>query len=99
MSLLFVLMTREKQQADGVSDGEIYDFDFKREDFEEFMKTVNQNYCRWGDTFVYKTALLAPARTARRNTNPTAVPITRTMTVTSTIIAKDTRTALSITPN
>ncbi len=40
MSLLFVLMTREKQQADGVSDGEIYDFDFKREDFEEFMKTV-----------------------------------------------------------
>lgn len=57
MSLLFVLMTREKQQADGVSDGEIYDFDFKREDFEEFMKTVNQNYCRWGDTFVYKTAV------------------------------------------
>lgn len=65
MSLLFVLMTREKQQADGVSDGEIYDFDFKREDFEEFMKTVNQNYCRWGDTFVYKTAV---------ETSPVACP-------------------------
>ena len=57
MSLLFVLMTREKQQADGVSDGEIYDFDFKLEDFQEFMKTVNENSCRWGDTFVYKTAV------------------------------------------
>ena len=65
MSLLFVLMTREKQQADGVSDGEIYDFDFKREDFEEFMKSVNQNYCRWGDTFVYKTAV---------ETSPVACP-------------------------
>lgn len=65
MSLLFVLMTREKQRADGVSDGEIYDFDFKREDFEEFMKTVNQNYCRWGDTFVYKTAV---------ETSPVACP-------------------------
>lgn len=65
MSLLFVLMTREKQQADGVSDGEIYDFDFKREDFEEFMKTVNQNSCRWGDTFVYKTAV---------ETSPVACP-------------------------
>ncbi len=57
MSLLFVLMTREKQQADGVSDGEIYDFDFEKEDFEEFMKTVNENSCRWGDTFVIKTAV------------------------------------------
>lgn len=56
MSLLFVLMTREKQQGDGVTDAEIYDFDFKKEDFEEFMKTVNENSCRWGDTFVYKTA-------------------------------------------
>lgn len=56
MSLLFVLMTREKQQADGVSDDEIYDFDFKKEDFEEFMKSVNENSCRWGDTFVIKTA-------------------------------------------
>ena len=57
MSLLFVLMTREKQQADGTSDGEIYDFDFEKEDFEEFMKTVNENSCRWGDTFVIKTAV------------------------------------------
>lgn len=55
MSLLFVLMTREKQQADGVTDEEIYDFDFKKSDFEEFMKTVNENSCRWGDTFVIKT--------------------------------------------
>lgn len=65
MSLLFVLMTREKQQADGVSDGEIYDFDFEREDFEEFMKTVNENSCRWGDTFVIKTAI---------TTSPVACP-------------------------
>ena len=57
MSLLFVLMTREKQQADGVADDEIYDFDFKKEDFEEFMKSVNENSCRWGDTFVIKTAV------------------------------------------
>lgn len=57
MSLLFVLMTREKQQADGVTDAEIYDFDFNKSDFEEFMKTVNDNSCRWGDTFVYKTAV------------------------------------------
>ncbi|MCM1168198.1 MAG: hypothetical protein NC401_19610, partial [Ruminococcus sp.] len=57
MSLLFVLMTREKQQADGVTDAEIYDFDFKREDFEEFMKSVNENTCRFGDTFVIKTAV------------------------------------------
>lgn len=57
MSLLFVLMTREKQQADGVTDDMIYDFDFKKEDFEEFMKTVNENSCRWGDTFVIKTAV------------------------------------------
>jgi len=56
MSVLFVLMTREKQQADGVSDGEIYDFDFKKEDFEEFIRTVNENSCRWGDTFIIKKA-------------------------------------------
>ena len=57
MSLLFVLMTREKQQADGVTDAEIYDFDFTKADFEEFMKTVNENSCRWGDTFIFKTAV------------------------------------------
>lgn len=65
MSLLFVLMTREKQQADGVTDAEVYDFDFKREDFEEFMKSVNENDCRWGDTFVCKTAV---------ETSPVACP-------------------------
>lgn len=57
MSLLFVLMTREKAQADGLTDAEIYDFDFTKADFEEFMKTVNDNSCRWGDTFVRKEAV------------------------------------------
>lgn len=75
MSLLFVLMTREKQQADGVTDAEIYDFDFKKEDFEEFMKTVNENSCRWGDTFVIKTAEetggnTCPNEQCRRETEP-----------------------------
>lgn len=73
MSLLFVLMTREKQQAEGVSDGEIYDFDFKKEDFEEFMKTVNENSCRWGNTFVIKTAVetspeYCPGQSCKRKT-------------------------------
>ena len=54
LSLLFVLMTREKQQADGVSDDVMYDFDFEEEDFEEFMRTVDENICQWGDTFVIK---------------------------------------------
>lgn len=54
MSLLFVLMTREKQRADGVTDAEIYDFDFTKADFEEFVKTVDDNTCRWGETFLYK---------------------------------------------
>lgn len=75
MSLLFVLMTREKQQADGVSDGEIYDFDFKKEDFEEFMKTINENSCRWGDTFVIKTAVetspeYCPGQSCKTKTTP-----------------------------
>lgn len=75
MSLLFVLMTREKQQADGVSDGEIYDFDFKKEDFEEFMKTVNENACRWGSTFVIKTTaesspVACPGQACQRKTKP-----------------------------
>ena len=73
MSLLFVLMTREKQQADGVTDAEIYDFDFKKEDFEEFMKTVNENSCRWGDTFVIKTTVetspeYCPGQNCKRKT-------------------------------
>lgn len=75
MSLLFVLMTREKQQADGVTDDMIYDFDFKKEDFEEFMKTVNENSCRWGDTFVIKTAVetspeYCPGQSCKRKTKP-----------------------------
>lgn len=75
MSLLFVLMTREKQQADGVTDDRIYDFDFKKEDFEEFMKTVNENSCRWGDTFVIKTAVetspeYCPSQSCKRKTKP-----------------------------
>lgn len=75
MSLLFVLMTREKQQADGVPDDTIYDFDFKKEDFEEFMKTVNENSCRWGDTFVIKTAVetspeYCPGQDCKTKTKP-----------------------------
>ena len=75
MSLLFVLMTREKQQADGVPDDTIYDFDFKKEDFEEFMKTVNENSCRWGDTFVIKTAVetspeYCPGQNCKTKTKP-----------------------------
>lgn len=75
MSLLFVLMTREKQQADGVPDDTIYDFDFKKEDFEEFMKTVNENSCRWGDTFVIKTAVetspeYCPGQNCKTKTEP-----------------------------
>lgn len=75
MSLLFVLMTRENQQADGVPDDTIYDFDFKKEDFEEFMKTVNENSCRWGDTFVIKTAVetspeYCPGQNCKTKTKP-----------------------------
>lgn len=75
MSLLFVLMTREKQQADGVPDDTIYDFDFKKEDFEEFLKTVNENSCRWGDTFVIKTAVetspeYCPGQDCKTKTKP-----------------------------
>ena len=75
MSLLFVLMTREKQQADGVPDDTIYDFDFEKEDFEEFMKTVNENSCRWGDTFVIKTAVetspeYCPGQNCKTKTKP-----------------------------
>lgn len=55
LSVLFVLRTRELQEADGVSDAEIYDFDFEKEDFEEFIKTVDINSCRWGSTFIIKT--------------------------------------------
>lgn len=57
LSVLFVLRTRELQKADGVSDAEIYDFDFEKEDFEEFIKTVDINSCRWGSTFIIKTTV------------------------------------------
>ena len=40
LATLFVLMTREKQQAEGKTENEIYDFDFKREDFEEFIGEI-----------------------------------------------------------
>lgn len=75
LSLLFVLMTREKQQADGVTDDTIYDFDFEKSDFEEFMKTVNENSCRWGDTFVIKTAVetspeYCPGQNCKTKTEP-----------------------------
>lgn len=55
LAALFVLMTRDKQNADGVSDDEIYDFSFKKSDFKELINTVNQNFCQYGDTYVYKT--------------------------------------------
>lgn len=70
LATLFVLMTREKQIAAGVTENEIFDFDFKRSDFEEFIGEVQSitvtedgvtvsngggNSCRWGPTYIYKT--------------------------------------------
>lgn len=70
LATLFVLITREKQIAAGVSENEIFDFDFKRADFEEFIGEVQSiamtedgvtvsngggNSCRWGTTYFYKT--------------------------------------------
>ena len=83
MSLLFVLMTREKQQADGVTDAEIYDFDFTKADFEEFMNTIDVNNCRWGETFVYKTTVetyneKCPNGQCKRKTIPGCKCATRT---------------------
>lgn len=57
LSLLFVLKTREMQVADGVLDSETYDMDFEKEDFEEFIKSINENACSLGETFVIKTAV------------------------------------------
>lgn len=65
LSLLFVVMTREKQTADGETDVTIYDFDFKREDIETLIGDVNTNTCRWGETYIYKTAV---------TTSPVACP-------------------------
>ena len=55
LATLFVLMTRDKQNAEGISDTEIFDFDFKRKDFEDFLNDVNKNSCKYGSTYVYKT--------------------------------------------
>ena len=70
LSLLFVLMTREKQQEDGEPDTTIYDFDFKRSDIEELIGKVQSssvingvasvpagpggNSCKYGPTYLYK---------------------------------------------
>ena len=64
MATLFVLMTREKQQAEGKTENEIYDFDFTAEDFEEFIGDIAQtgtgstsgsgNTSKWGPTYIYK---------------------------------------------
>ena len=55
LAALFVLMTRDKQNAEGISDTEIFDFDFKRKDFEDFLNDINKNSCKYGSTYVYKT--------------------------------------------
>lgn len=55
LSALFVLMTREKQQAENVGENEIFEFIFKTEDISEFIGSVNDNTSRWGDTFFIKT--------------------------------------------
>lgn len=55
LAALFVLETREKQQAEGVNDATIYDFDFTKADFEEFIGSVDSNSCRYGSTFIIKT--------------------------------------------
>lgn len=59
LAALFVLMTRDKQKAEGVSDIEIFDFAFKTSDFEEFIGKVNgiedeENSCKYGETYIYK---------------------------------------------
>lgn len=59
LATLFVLMTRDKQNAEGVSDIEIFDFAFKTSDFEEFIGKVNgvedeENSCKYGETYIYK---------------------------------------------
>lgn len=54
LAVLFVLMTRDKQKADGTTDAVIYDFDFKKSDFEELIGTINTNSCKYGETYVFK---------------------------------------------
>lgn len=75
LATLFVLMTRDKQNAEGVSDTEIYDFDFKREDFDEFLGQVNINSCKYGPTFVYKktetiSGCACPGENCEKKTKP-----------------------------
>ena len=78
LATLFVLMTREKQQAEGKTENEIYDFDFKREDFEEFIGEIvdipggdgssSGNSCKWGPTYLYKqTKTESPVACPGRN--------------------------------
>lgn len=55
LATLFVLMTRDKQKAEGVSDAEIFEFEFKKSDLEELINTVNSNSCKYGETYIYKT--------------------------------------------
>lgn len=55
LSTLFVLMTREKQQEDGVDENQIYEFVFEDADLQEFIGGLNDNSSRWGDTFIIKT--------------------------------------------
>lgn len=75
LATLFVLMTRDKQNAEGISDTEIFDFDFKRKDFEDFLNDVNKNSCKYGSTYVYKTTeeipnCTCPGEDCRTKTTP-----------------------------
>lgn len=55
LTILFVLMTREKQNADGMPDSTIYDLDMKKSDIEQLIGEVDQNSCKYGETYVYKS--------------------------------------------
>lgn len=55
LAVLFVLMTRDMQKTDGVTDETIYDFDFSKSDFEELIGELNKNSCKYGETYCYKT--------------------------------------------
>lgn len=54
LAVEFVLMTRDKQKADGVPDNTIYDFDLKKSDIEELIGKINTNSCKYGETYVFK---------------------------------------------
>lgn len=55
LAVLFVLMTRDMQKTDRVTDETIYDFDFSKSDFEELIGELNKNSCKYGETYCYKT--------------------------------------------